>query len=124
MTLRDVPRPTMPPPGTEAGIETADLADLGDEAGPGIVTCVAYCPDRVAIEDIQDLPEFLARHRPDWSRVRWISVDGLGRMDVIKALAEKYQLHPLAIEDVVRRWERSKAEEFPGSDDQPGRLFI
>ena len=124
MTLADVPRPTMPPPGTAAGIEPSELAEIGNEAGPVVVTCVDYCADRVAIEDIQDLSEFLARHRPVWSHVRWISVDGLGRMDVIKALAEKYQLHPLSIEDVVRRWERSKAEEFPGTDDQPGRLFI
>src|SRR5262249_55412835 len=63
-------------------------------------------------------------HRPDWSRVRWIAVEGLGRPDVIQALAEKYALHPLAIEDVVRPHERAKAEDFPGSDDQPGRLFI
>jgi magnesium transporter len=124
MTLAEVPRAMMPPPGTAAGIEPSELAGLGGDAGPVIVTCVDYCPDRVAIVDIHDLPEFLARHRPDWSHVRWINVDGLGRMDVIQALAEKYQLHPLAIEDVVRRWERSKAEEFPGSDDQPGRLFI
>jgi magnesium transporter len=114
----------MSPPGAPAGIEMSELAALGDGSGPVTVTCVDYCPDRVEIETIADLPEFLARHRPSWSRVRWISVDGLGRMDVIRALAGKYQLHPLAIEDVVRRWERSKAEEFPGTEDQPGRLFI
>ena len=114
----------MDTPGAPAGIEMSELATLGDGTGPVTVTCVDYCPDRVEIETITDLPEFLGRHRPSWSRVRWISVDGLGRMDVIKALAEKYQLHPLAIEDVVRHWERSKAEDFPGNDDQPGRLFI
>src|SRR5262249_55588675 len=96
----------------------------GNGSEPVTVTCVDYCPERVEIEEIHDLPAFLARHRPEWSHVRWIDVDGLGRMDVIKALAEKYQLHPLAIEDVVRRWERSKAEESPATDDQPGRLFI
>ncbi len=45
-------------------------------------------------------------------------------MDVIQALAEKYGLHPLAIEDVLRTHERAKAEDFPGHEDQPGRLFI
>src|SRR5262245_34772326 len=128
MTLPDVPRLTMPPPGSAAGIEVSELtaleSDGSDGSDPVVVTCVDYCPDQVEIEQIQDLTEFLARHRPSWSRVRWISVDGLGRMDIIKALAEKYGLHPLAIEDLLRRWERSKAEEFPGSDDQPGRLFI
>src|SRR5262245_51843038 len=124
MPLPDVPRLTIDTPGAPAGIEVSELAALDNEAGPVTITCVDFCPERVEIEQISDLPEFLARHRPEWSHVRWISVDGLGQMNVIKALAEKYGLHPLAIEDVLRRWERSKAEEFPGNEDQPGRLFI
>jgi len=124
MTVSDVPRLTMPAPGTAGGIEHAELAGLEDGPGPVVVTCVDYCPDHVEIQQIDDLREFLERHRPDWSNVRWISVEGIGRMDVIQALAEKYGLHPLAIEDVVRHWERSKAEEFPGTEEQPGRLFI
>src|SRR5262245_10670698 len=124
MTLPDVPRLTMPPPGTAGGIETSELATFTNGSEPVAVTCVDYCPDQVEIQDIHDLPEFLDHHRPAWSHVRWISVDGLGRAEIIQALAEKYGLHPLAIEDIVRRHERSKVEEFAGTDDQPGRLFI
>jgi magnesium transporter len=124
MALPDVPRLTMPPPGTAGGIETSELATFTNGSEPVVVTCVDYCPDQVEIQDIHDLPAFLDHHRPEWSHVRWISVDGLGRADVIQALAEKYGLHPLAIEDIVRRHERSKVEEFAGTEDQPGRLFI
>ena len=120
----DVPHLTMPAPGTAAGIETSELGQLADGSGPVTVTCIDYCPDQVEIHEIDDLREFLGRHRPAWAHVRWINVDGLGRMDVIKALAEKYGLHPLAIEDVVRTHERAKAEDYPGHEDQPGRLFI
>jgi len=120
----DVPRLTMPAPGTAAGIETADLGKLADGSGPVTVTCIDYCPDQVEIREVDDLREFLGHHRPAWSHVRWINVDGLDQMDVIQALAEKYGLHPLAIEDVVRTHERAKAEDFPGQEDQPGRLFI
>ena len=67
---------------------------------------------------------FLVTHRPDWSHVRWIDVVGLSQMDVIRALAVKYQLHPLAVEDVLHTVERPKAEDFPGSGDLPGRLFV
>ena len=45
-------------------------------------------------------------------------------MAVLRAIAEKYQLHPLAIEDMVHPLERPKVEDFPGSADQPGRLFV
>ena len=120
----DVPRLSMPAPGTAGGIETAELGGLADGTGPVTVTCIDYCPDQVEIQEVGDLREFLGRHRPAWSQVRWINVDGLGQMDVIQALAEKYGLHPLAIEDVVRTHERAKAEDYPGNEDQPGRLFI
>ena len=120
----DVPRVTMPAPGTAGGIETSELGKQAHGSGPVIVTCVDYCPDQVEIQEIGDLHEFLGRHRPSWSHVRWINVDGLDRMDVMQALAEKYGLHPLAIEDVLRTHERAKAEDFPGHEDQPGRLFI
>jgi magnesium transporter len=119
-----VPRLTMPAPGTAGGIETSELDKLADGSGPVTVTCIDYCPDEVEIQEVDDLREFLARHRPAWSHVRWIDVDGLDRMDIIQALAEKYGLHPLAIEDVLRTHERAKAEDFPGHEDQPGRLFI
>jgi magnesium transporter len=88
------------------------------------VTCVDYCPEQVRVEHVTDLPEFLARHRPEWSGVRWIEIDGLGDMGVIRAFAEKYELHPLAIEDVVHRGQRPKAEDYPASGDHPGRLFV
>jgi magnesium transporter len=123
----DVPRLSMPPPGTAGGIETSELAGFTGGYGssePVTVTCVDYCVDQVEIQEVADLREFLGRHRPAWARVRWINVDGLGRMDVIGALAEKYGLHPLAIEDILRTHERAKAEDFPGSEDQPGRLFV
>ena len=119
-----VPRLSMPAPGTAAGIEASELGEVGNGAGPVTVTCVDYCPDQVEIQEVKDLPEFLARHRPAWSHVRWINVDGLGRMDVIQALAEKYGLHPLAVEDLVRAHDRAKVEDYAGSGDQPGRLFI
>jgi magnesium transporter len=120
----DVPRLSMPAPGTAAGIEASELGQVGDAGGPVTVTVVDYCPDQVEIQEVRDLPEFLGRHRPAWSHVRWINVDGLGRMDVIQALAAKYGLHPLAVEDLVRAHDRAKAEDYPGSGEQPGRLFI
>jgi magnesium transporter len=122
--VQEMPRLTMPAPGTAGGIEAHELSDLASGSGPVAITCIDYSPDRVERQDIKDVPGFLARHRPEWSRVRWINVDGLSRMEVLQALAEKYGLHPLAIEDVLHPLERPKVEDFPGSADQPGRLFV
>jgi magnesium transporter len=120
----EMPRLSMPPPGTAGGIEAAELTDRVSRPGGVVVTCVDYAPDQVEIEEIREIPAFLAHHRPAWSRVRWINIDGLSEMEVLRAFAEKYQLHPLAIEDMVTTHERPKVEDFPGSDDQPGRLFV
>ena len=114
----------MPPPGTPGGIQIDELRSPSGVTGVTAVTCVDYSPERVAFEDVADVDGFLGRHRPEWSRVRWINVDGLGRLDVIRAVAEKYQLHPLVIEDVLNRAQAPKVEDYPASPDQPGRLFI
>jgi magnesium transporter len=121
-----MPRVSMPPPGTAGGIEAAELSDRASGPGAMVVTCVDYSPEQVEVQevDLGHIDEFLAHHRPSWSRVRWINVDGLTEMGILRALAEKYQLHPLAIEDVVHPLERPKVEDFPGSTDQPGRLFV
>jgi magnesium transporter len=114
----------MPAPGTAGGVESAEIEVLTAGHDPSIVTCVDYSPEQVDIRAIHDIDRFLAEHRPPWAAVRWINVDGLGDADVIRALAAKYGLHPLAMEDVLRTIERPKAEDFPGTEEQPGRLFV
>jgi magnesium transporter len=74
---------------------------------------------------IDDLGSFLDRHRAEWVKVRWINVDGLADMGVIHALATKYELHPLAIEDLLNLNDRPKVEPYGGEDsDLRARLFI
>ena len=59
------------------------------------------------------------------SAVRWINVDSLSDLGVVRALAEKYRLHPLAIEDVLHVPQRPKLQAY-GDDDAgyQARLFI
>jgi len=118
-----LPRPHSRPAGAPAGIEYHELVQAPG-AGLAQVTCTDYAPDRWEIQKVTDMAAFLAMHRPDWSAVRWIHVEGLGDNDTIRALAEKYQLHPLAIEDVLDGQHRPKVDDYPGSGDLPGRLFV
>jgi magnesium transporter len=79
----------------------------------------------VNIQEITDLDEFVAGHRPEWSHVRWISVDGLSDMNAIHALATKYDLHSLAVEDVLHARQRPKVESYGGEESEfLARLFI
>lgn len=48
----------------------------------------------------QTLGDILAQDRPNHSNVRWINVQGLS-WDVIKQLAKAFNMHPLAVEDIL-----------------------
>jgi magnesium transporter len=112
-------------PGAAPGLEHDEIELLPSEPGSVKVTCSDYSPTEIAIRDIDDLEDFLAHHRPDWSAVRWINVAGLSDMRLIHALATKYNLHPLAIEDVLHVSQRPKVEPYGGEEDElQARLFI
>jgi magnesium transporter len=90
-----------------------------------VITCIDYSPGSVSVQKIEDLGAFVAQHRPEWSMVRWISVVGLADMEAIHALATKYELHPLAVEDVLDARQRPKIEAYGGEEsDLQARLFL
>ena len=111
-------------PGSAAGIEPHELTPVTTQKPSVRVTCIDYSPQRALFEEIQDLPAFIAQHRDDWSSVRWINVDGLNDLGVVRALAEKYRLHPLAIEDVLHVPQRPKVQAYEDDGNYQARLFI
>ncbi len=119
-----LPKVSMPAPGSEPGLAAKPAEPPRAPAEPIRVTCIDYSPEDVEVQEVSDISGFLARHRPPWSHVRWINIAGIGEVEIIRAFAEKYQLHPLAVEDVVVNAQRPKAEDYPGSADLPGRLFV
>jgi magnesium transporter len=113
--------------GADPGIEADELHNVAAPPdGPVKVTCVDYTKDKVQTTVVEDIQQFVAGHRPEWAQngVRWIHVDGLNDMKVIQALAQKYSLHPLAIEDLLHTPQRPKVDPYPAQDNNPARLFI
>ncbi|KAF6013137.1 hypothetical protein HII12_001852 [Brettanomyces bruxellensis] len=51
--------------------------------------------------------------RPKWSKVRWINVNGLS-WEAISLIGDHYNLHRLAIEDMVDIPQRTKVDMYPG----------
>jgi magnesium transporter len=111
-------------PGAVAGIELSELARMPASREPVSVTCIDYGPQQARAESVTDLPSFLAAHRPEWATVRWINIDGLGDMSVIRGFAEKYHLHPLAVEDLLNVTHRPKVEPYTDDGNRQARLFI
>ena len=112
-------------PAAAPGVEHDEIASRPAGPGPALVTCVDYSPARITEQQVDNLAVFLEQHRPEWVTVRWINVDGLSDMDAIHALATKYELHPLAVEDLLDLSDRPKVEPYGGDEsDLRARLYI
>lgn len=79
-------------------------------SGETRITLVDYDSDGVHEQQVESIEEcFPYREKPSTT---WIDVSGLKNQDVIKKLAEGFQLHPLTVEDVLDMELRPKLEEF------------
>jgi len=79
-------------------------------------------------ETFESLEALLQEYDP--AKVNWIDIDGLGDVALLEAVAARFKLHPLAIEDVLNTAQRPKIEAFedhyfiasamvyPGSEDE------
>jgi magnesium transporter len=111
-------------PGSAPGLGPEDLARLPTRPGSATVTCFDYSPERVEHQEVRDLEAFIAAHRPEWTAVRWINVDGLEDLGVIRIIAEKYHLHPLAVEDVLHVPQRPKVQAWEENAGYQARLYV
>lgn len=112
-------------PGAPPGVEHEDIVRLPGGTGTAYITCVDYSPDNYQFQEVTDLRDFMPRHRPDWSAVRWINIDGLSDMKVIHEFAKKYELHPLAVEDLLLTAQRPKVDSFGGEgSENRARIYI
>ncbi|HEX8077294.1 MAG TPA: magnesium/cobalt transporter CorA, partial [Chthoniobacterales bacterium] len=75
-----------------------------------VITLIEY--DRTNLEErvIEDKNELLAHL--DNQRVSWINIDGLGDIEILRALGSQFNLHPLALEDVLDTAQRPKVEQY------------
>lgn len=75
-----------------------------------IMQVIAFGPDaftETAITDLDTIPQYLDK----WS-VTWINVDGLGDQQTIHTLRDMFNLHVLALEDVLSLHQRPKLERY------------
>lgn len=97
------------PPGSSPATLLPHLVD-GQSRKPGI-QIIEYDKDDLEEREVADLTE-LAGHL-DNRKVTWININGLGDLEALKILGEKFNLHPLALEDVLNTGQRPKVEQAP-----------
>jgi magnesium transporter len=76
------------------------------------ITLIEYDRGHLEERTISNTEELLPHL--DNQRVTWINIDGLGDIEVLRALGSRFNLHPLALEDVLATGQRPKVEQYDG----------
>ena len=84
-----------------------------ESLSPAIVTCADYGPDGIEQTNITDVRAFFAQSRPECGKVRWINIVGDPPTFLLQAIAERYHLHPLAMEDLIQIPQRPNQSRQP-----------
>ena len=93
------------PPGMAPGIPI-----LTGEAMPPRIHAIRYTQEALEELDLATANDCLALVAR--GGVLWIDVQGLGDLDLLRALGEIFSLHPLALEDVASIGQRPKADDY------------
>jgi magnesium transporter len=100
------------------GTAPATLTPLAPGEGmPTKIHMVTYDTKDIKETPIRTVADLPTRDVND-GKFRWIEFNGLAEFDELRALGEKYDLHPLALEDVVHAGQRPKVDSYDG------QLFI
>ena len=93
------------PPGTAPGTLAID-----PEAPRPVIRVVAFGPEAFVEETVDD-PAAIIAYVERWP-VTWVNVDGLGDANVLNAIGERFNIHHLALADVVNVIQRPKIEAY------------
>jgi magnesium transporter len=81
-------------------------------ARPTRLHLLAYDTDQLIEHESEDVAEIEAR--AGGAANVWIAVEGLRDVDKVRALGERYHLHPLTLEDIVQVVQRPKVDIYDG----------
>ena len=99
-------------PGQEPGIDpnhpSSSQYELRTDCG---ITVVDFSQDDMQMQELDNrtIQAFLATPRDEKHTCRWINVNGLS-WDVISAIGKAKRFHRLAVEDMINRKNRTKAD--------------
>lgn len=85
---------------------------IDDDSRPDI-RLLDYDLETVREHAVHSLDEIARYLEDDLPTVTWIDVRGIGHRETFERLGEIFQLHPLALEDVVNVPQRPKTDQYP-----------
>ena len=109
MTKRRFSTPRRAPPGAPPGTLVADPSAPKPEIrviSYGVADG-AHGVSRQKVDSVDELPPLPSGHD-----VQWIDIVGLGDKETIRKIGERFNLHPLALEDTLHVRQRPKVEAY------------
>lgn len=95
----------------QAGLAPGTLVHIGQERVDAVkVTMLEYTSGNCWQKELQAVEECFTPLNP--AATRWINVDGIHQLDLIEQLGDHFELHPLALEDVVNTEQRPKLDDY------------
>lgn len=95
----------------KAGLPPGSFVGVGDTTGASTaIRLFEYTPDRVAERQLSSIGEFV--ENTEGTENAWIDIDGLNNDKLLLGIGERFNLHPLLMEDVLNTEHRPKVEEY------------
>ncbi|HEY5704325.1 MAG TPA: magnesium/cobalt transporter CorA [Terrimicrobiaceae bacterium] len=94
-------------PGTPPA--TLISAAKGDGTPP-VITLIQYDGGTIFEGEFDTFEDLMQRFNP--SMVNWVNIDGLSDVGLLRKLGQQFNIHPLALEDVLNTTQRPKVEYY------------
>jgi magnesium transporter len=86
------------------------IAKPKTDSRPPVITLIQYDEESIFEEEFDSFEALMQRF--DSSKVNWINVDELSDVELLRKLGEAFNIHPLALEDVLNTTQRPKVEHY------------
>ena len=101
----------------KAGLPPGTLIHVGEQKLENVrLSLMNYDEEKIEEKEINSIDECFPYMKS--SGITWVNIDGLHDTDVINRIGEKFNLHPLVLEDILN------TEQRPKLDDMDEYLFI
>ena len=95
----------------KAGLPPGTLIHTGEKkVGSVEIRVMQYDENKYEKRIVSTIEECFPLMEPP--TVNWIDIDGVHEVDVIKEIGEKFDLHPLVLEDIATTEQRPKLDDF------------
>lgn len=107
----------------QIGLPPGTLVYTGQkETEPVSISLIEYDQNSFTEKKIDNLNEILFSKENE--KVSWITIDGVHDIQLMERIQSYFNIHPLAMEDIVHTTQRPKAEEYPDQLFIVTRMFI